>query len=189
MLDIETNTTSRQLPSGSHQNSKMTAPSSLSPPYYSSDDEFLLTSFWLSHYLVSQLLFLRHSLFDLQPSANQRRGGRSGAGPGVGGRGLSLMISAPWTDPRLLPLDCREATLTHNWMIFQEKPPSPDPTVHGTELLSLFDALLSPPRLSWFFFSPGPSVESSRVLTALSLRLQVDFSPLLVFLSPAKSTL
>lgn len=30
------------------------------------------------------------------------------------------------------------------------------------------------------FFS-GPSVESSRVSTALSLRLQVDFSPLLVF--------
>lgn len=30
------------------------------------------------------------------------------------------------------------------------------------------------------FFS-GPSVESSRVLTALSLRLQVDFTPLLVF--------
>lgn len=71
----------------------------------------------------------------------------------VGGA-CRLWFSAPWTAPRFLPLDCRETTITHNWMILQEKPPFPDSLVHGTELLSLFAALLSLPRLSCIFAPP-----------------------------------
>lgn len=189
MLDVETNATSRQLPSCSHQNSKMTAAPSLSPPFHSSDDEFLLTSFWLSHYLVSQLLFLRHSLFDLQPSANQRRGGRSGAGPGPGGRGLSPMIFSTLDSPPSPASGLQGGDsyaqlddFTRKASISRSNGPR-----HRASLPVCCPAFSSTVEL--FFFSPGPSVESSRVLTALSLRLQVDFSPLLVFLFPAKSML
>lgn len=88
----------QQLSNSSHENSKMIVPSSFIPLSHRTDDEFVLTSFWLSHYLVSQLLFLRHSLFDLQLSANQGRGGGVG-GAMVGGRGVSLMIFSTLDSP------------------------------------------------------------------------------------------
>lgn len=63
----------------------------------SNDDEFVLTSFWLNHYLLSQLLVLRHSVFDLQPSANRRWGGGVGRSRWPMGGACRLWFSAPWT--------------------------------------------------------------------------------------------
>lgn len=92
---------------------------------------------------------IHYLIYSLRPISDE--GGGAGRDRCLVGGACRLWFSAPWTAPRLLPLDCREATLTHNWMILQEKPPSPDPTVHGTEL----PPLLAPPRLTCFFSPPA----------------------------------
>lgn len=153
----------------------MTAFPSLSPSFHNSNgDEFVLTSFWLSHYLLSQLLFLRHSVFDLQPSANRRRGGGVGRGRWPMGGACRLCFSAPWTAPRLLPLDCREAT-QKTGRFFKK--------ILSLQTHQSTATRCSPCLLPCFLLHGGvvffsdPSVESSRLLTALFLRLQVDFYP------------
>lgn len=167
----------------------MSAPSSLSSLFHnSSGDESVLTSFWLSHYLVFQLLFLRHSLFDLQPSANRRRGEEERGGASAGWAGL---VASDFQHPGQPPAS-RLWTAGRRLLRATGRFYKKSLHLHICQFTAPTRSLLPPPWLiCWggVFLFPSPSVESSRVLTALSLRLQVDFSPLLVFLFPADSML
>lgn len=100
----------------------------------------------------------------------------------AGGRGLSLMIFSTLDSPPFpasgLQGDDYYAQLddfTRKASISRFTSPR-----HRASLPVCCPAFSTTVELCFF----PPSVESSRVLTALSLRLQVDFSPLLVFLFP-----
>lgn len=150
------------------------------PFHNSNDDEFVLTSFWLNHYLLSQLLFLRHSVFDLQPSANRRWGGGVGRSRWPMGGACRLWFSAPWTAAPS-PASGLRGGDSETERFFKKIVKLQIQESTAACCSPCFAARLSPPWCSCgFFFFSDPSVESSRVLTALFLRLQVDFYPLLV---------